>query len=115
MLAFKLSEGGLMLAFKLSMPGVASWNGRWSGEGREYVIVKSLGRSKAAGARGAEILAGAPYGYGFGDGWFASVSVREVDPAEARKLRRTSAGFCGYDWMVESIIRDGKILATVAA
>ena len=98
-----------MLAFKLSMPGVASWNGRWSGEGREYVIVRSLGRSKAAGAHEAKILAGAPYGYGFGDGWFASVSVREVDPTEARKLRRTSAGFCGYDWMVDSIIDHGKI------
>lgn len=104
-----------MLAFHLSMPGVASWNGRWSGEGHNYVIVRSLGRSKEAGRIEAQIEAQSPYGYAFGDGWYASVRVESVDPATARKLRSKSSGFCGYDWMVDSIIDHGEILVASVA
>lgn len=98
-----------MIAFELSMPGVGSWNGRWSGEGRAYVKLVSLGRSAVATAREAEIVAGSPFRYDFGDGWAASVSARLVDGAETRSLRRSSAGFCGYDWMVDEIVADGRI------
>ena len=28
--------------FKLSMPGRSSWNGGWSGEGRNYLVVREL-------------------------------------------------------------------------
>jgi len=98
-----------MLAFTLSMPGVGSWDGRWSGAGRPYVIVRPV-RSKAAKEFAEEILDGSPYRYDFGDGWAASVSVREVDGVEARKLRRASAGFCGYGWMVDEIMEHGRIL-----
>lgn len=97
------------------MPGVNSWNSRWSGEGREYVIVRSLGRSKGAGELEAQVAAASPYGYDFGDGWRASVSAKLVTPAEARKLRRESAGFAGYDWMVDSIIDHGEILVAAVA
>jgi hypothetical protein len=31
--------------------------------------------------------------------------------SEARKLERISAGFCGYDWMINSIIRRGYIVS----
>lgn len=99
-----------MIAFELSMPGVASWNGRWTGEGRSYVIVRSLGRSRAAIERELELTNDSPYRHDFGDGWAASVSVRSVEPQEARKLRSHSSGFCGYDWMVEEIIDHGRIL-----
>jgi hypothetical protein len=34
---------------------------------------------------------------------------------EARKIERKSVNFCGYDWMIESIIRDGEILVTPSA
>jgi hypothetical protein len=98
-----------MIAFTLSMPGVASWNGRWSGEGNSYVRVRSLGRGKSAGAREQEIVAESPYSYSFGDGWRASVEVRHVDASQARKLRRESAGFAGYDWMIDSIVEHGAI------
>jgi hypothetical protein len=49
------------------------------------------------------------YHYNFGDGWAAGVSVRTVDAAEARKLRRKSDGFSGYDWMIDSIVQHGEI------
>jgi hypothetical protein len=38
------------------------------------------------------------------------VTVKEIpDRKTAAKLRKISSGFCGYDWMVRSIMRDGYI------
>lgn len=99
----------MILCFTLSMPGVASWNGRWSGEGRLYAKVINLGKSQKADLKGQELIKGSPYRYFFGDGWVASVSVREVDAKETAKIRRKSQGFCGYDWMIDSIRYYGMI------
>jgi hypothetical protein len=99
----------VILCFELSMPGCASWNGRWSGEGRAYLLVKNLGTSQKAKARGLEILQKRTFGYSWPDGWRASISVKEVTSQEARRLRKLSAGFCGYSWMVDSILRVGEI------
>ena len=99
----------MILAFELSMPGVSSWNGRWSGEGRNYVKVVNMGRTQKAEAKAREILDKEYYRYSFGDGWAAGVSVKQVDAREAAWLRRKSDGFCGYDWMVDSIRMHGEI------
>jgi len=56
-----------------------------------------------------EILDKGYYRYDFGDGWAAGVTVRKVDTKEAGKIRRKTNGFCGYDWMVQSIQDHGKI------
>lgn len=90
----------MLLAFELSMPNVNSWNGRWSGEGKLYARVRSFRKDPEFKDY---------YHHNFGDGWSAGVKVRKVDAAEARKLRARSAGLCGYDWMIDSIVRDGKI------
>ena len=91
-----------MIVFRLSMPNVGSWNGRWSQEGqlfvkcrREYGVPKEYWNKS--------------FLYDFGDGWTARVSVERMPAAEARKLERKSKGFCGYDWMVDSIIKNGEI------
>lgn len=92
-------------AFVLSMPGRASWNGNWSGSGQAHVRVRTFNtRSKAAPEERA-------YYYHWSDGWCACVTVREVDASEARRLRKATAGFSGYDWMVDSIIEHGEIRA----
>jgi len=91
----------MLLAFELSMPGVNSWNGRWTGEARPHVKVLSVG-AKCLAKPGR-------YEYDFGDGWRAAVTVRTVDGATARKLRKASDGFCGYDWMVDEIRFHGRI------
>jgi len=90
----------MRIAFKLSMPGVNSWDNRWSGEAKRYVIVRSTKRDD---------IAGNSYGYNFGDGWYACVRAEEVTANEAAMLRRKSDGFCGYEWMVDSIIIHGEI------
>ena len=97
----------MILSFTLSMPGVNSWNGKWSGEGEFYAKTINFGKSQKA----KEILGKGYYHYSFGDGWAAGVSVKQVDAKEAAKIRRISSGFCGYDWMVDSIIWNGKIKA----
>jgi len=99
----------MILSFELSMPGIGSWNGKWSGAGGLYAIVKNLGRSQKAEAKGREIIENGSYAYGWNDGWSARIRVREVDAAEARKIRRASRGFYGYDWMVQLILFYGKI------
>jgi hypothetical protein len=99
-----------MLAFTLSMPGVGSWNGRWSGEERIHVRLVPVRAGAKSRARADELLAERYWRYDFGDGWAAGVSVREVDGPEARQLQRRSAGFCGYDWMVDEIMEHGRIL-----
>lgn len=91
----------MLLAFELSMPGVNSRNGRWTGEARRYVKVLRVGTGCLAKP--------GRYIYNFGDGWRAAVEVREVDGKESRKLRRVSDGFCGYDWMVDEIRFHGRI------
>lgn len=98
----------MILAFRLNMPGVRSWNGRWSGEGKDYVKVVTL-RGKAGETKGRQILSEGSFDYCFGDGWLARVDVEEVGSAGAARLRKKSAGFCGYDWMVDSIVKNGRI------
>ena len=93
------------IAFKLSMPNCGSWNGKWSGEDRLHVIVKTLTNQIAD-----KVLEQSSYYYNFGDGWGASISVEQIDGKTSRTLKRKSVGFCGYDWMVSSIIRNGKII-----
>jgi hypothetical protein len=90
------------ISFELSMPGRNSWNGRWSGESTVYAIVYSFRKMPTTFKLGY-------YSYDFGDGWRAAVTVREVDKPTAKMLKKRSKGFCGYDWMVDSIISDGAI------
>ncbi len=101
----------MILAFTLSMPGSPSWNGRWSGEDRLFVKLVSFVGAKR-GAKAKTILDNGPYFYRWTDGWRACIDVEEVDAKRAAQLRRKSAGFNGYDWMVDTIITYGKPLAT---
>ena len=97
------------LAFTLSMPNNNAWNGRWSGEENLYVVVKAFGRAKKTAERFAPLI-GHAFSYNFGDGWRASVLVREVKGHEVIELRKKSKGFCGYDWMIDEILKHGRIL-----
>lgn len=99
----------MILVFILSMPSSGAWDGKWSGDGKLYAKIVNLGRSKKAEAEATKILATRYYRYNFGDGWVAGIEVKEVDGKEATKIRRASHGFCGYDWMVNSIRNHGRI------
>lgn len=91
-----------MIVFKLTMPGVGSWNGKWSQEGQLFVRTR---RERDVPKE----LWDKDFFYRWSDGWCACVSVTRMPAAEARKLERKSKGFCGYDWMIRSIIKHGDI------
>lgn len=104
--------------FKLSMPGRSSWNGGWSGEGRNYAVVRDLSDGDLA-----RLFDVAPDGiyvaqcrrswtHRWSDGWIAQVAVRVVPIGEELKK---SDGFHGYEWMVDNILRKGDPHAEVTS
>lgn len=95
----------MTLLFELTMPGVASWNGRWSGEEKRYLLCKSFTAIKGK-AKAEEILKIGSFGYHWPDGWRARVEVTKIESRDKRKFTKLSAGFCGYNWMVDSIIKN---------
>lgn len=98
----------MIVVFELNMPRCGSWNGQWSGQGQMYARVKSA-RSKELADKLKKIVKTGSYRYAWDDGWCARVDVRQIDSKEAAKIRRTSKGFCGYDWMIDSILKHGEI------
>lgn len=94
----------MTICFELTMPGRGSWNGRWSQEKDRHIIIRNLGPAK-----GRELTEKGTYRYRWADGWEAMITCTAVTSREAAKLRKASRGFCGYDWMVDSIIRYGMI------
>ena len=76
-------EIDMILCFKLSMPNAGSWNGKWSGQNKQYLKIVNLGNSKKSIEKAHKILnrktpqfASRPewgsYYYNFGDGWGAN-------------------------------------------
>lgn len=92
------------VAFILTMPGVGSRNGKWSGEGKLFAKVVMLGHAKA------RELDGKSFHYYWSDGWGARVQCKIVKGAEIRQINKTTQGFCGYEWMIDSIRTHGKIM-----
>jgi hypothetical protein len=97
------------VAFILTMPGNNSWNGKWSGDGKLFAKVRSMSSAKKNKEKLDNVLKSSPYYHRWEDGWVARVDVKMVDTNERKKLEEDSKGFCGYDWMIDSIIKDGII------
>lgn len=83
--------------FRLTMPGVASWDGKWSGEGRNYVIYETLSAAEIE-----HLSIPTSWRYAWDDGWCAEVRARVMEKGERKQK---SDGFNGYDWMVRNILR----------
>jgi len=97
----------MLIAFTLSMPSIGSWNGKWTANGNLYARVINIGSKKRVN----EILTRGSFRYNFGDGWVAGIDVKKVNAKEARRLRKESKGFYGYDWMIDSIRSNLEIIA----
>jgi len=96
------------IKYELSMPNVGSWNGRWTGENRYHVVVR---RYKTRDENTQKILNCKYCDYNFGDGWCARISIGEVENSvEAKRENKKSLGFYGYEWMIDSIEKNGEIL-----
>jgi len=90
---------GKRVIFELSMPRNNAWNGKWSGEENTYTVARELTGAKFASLK-------PRYTYDFGDGWMAAVSIREAKPRE-----KATNKFCGYEWMIDSILKRDTITA----
>lgn len=102
-----IPRGAMLVAFVLTMPNNNSWNGRWSGEDKLYARVRTY--SSRDLKHKLIQLVGNHY-YNFGDGWGANVEVKVVKADEAKKIRKKTAGFAGYEWMIDSLVLDGRIV-----
>ncbi len=102
------------LCFQLSMPSNNSWNRKWTGDDVFYARTRSF-NTKGSKVKAEAILAKGYYSYSFGDGWVAAVAVKQVSSAEKRKIDKKTKGFCGYEWMIDSIIQHGAIYADAPA
>jgi hypothetical protein len=102
----------IRVEFKLSMPGKASWDGHWSGEGKHYARVQTITNKAAVKLFGSDWNhrpaedTRRSFSYNWSDGWSAQVTVRIMFAGEKA---RKSDGFAGYDWMIDSILRHGEI------
>lgn len=97
------------LLFTLSMPNCGSWNGRWSGEKNIYAKTRRIMKEQEKNLK-FDLSQDNYFRYDFGDGWAAGISVDVVDAKEANKMLKKSRGFCGYDWMIDSILKNGEII-----
>lgn len=102
----------MLVSFELTMPSRASWNGRWSGEDRKYYVVKTLSARFIKNNPHLQFLNTTGrdgFYYRWEDGWAANVDVERIDAVQAKHRRKVSSGFCGYEWMITSILHKGVI------
>ena len=95
-----------IICFELTMPNRGSWNGAWSGENKGHFIIHQFTKQQLSKI---PHIIGA-WDYSWNDGWVARIESYTVDSKTAQRLKRRNAGFCGYDWMVASIIKNNKII-----
>jgi hypothetical protein len=104
-----------IVSFELIMPNRGSWNGKWSGQDNKYYIIEKLSEKYLNNREWFKDLlkdGKDSWHYSWGDGWAANVTAQIIDSSEAKKRRKASKGFCGYDWMVQSIRMYGAIYAS---
>ncbi len=97
----------IYISFELTMPNRASWNGKWTNDGKKLWVVRKFKQKD-------EIVSSfdkpRSFYYNFGDGWGANVSTETVDRKTAKYRIKNSAGFSSYEWMVDEILKHGRIL-----
>lgn len=96
--------------FTLVMQQANSWNGKWSGENKNYTL------SRKITLRGRKLypkLKEGNYYYEWEDGWKVRISAVFVTKAEAERAERKSDGFLTYEWMIDSILKNGYITTTI--
>ena len=100
----------MFLSFELTMPNAKCWDGQWTGSKKPYLAFRKI--DKKIVIQFMEGQESKNFYYNFGDDWRAKVKVKKILSKEKNKLERISAGFCNYDWMIDSILKNGKIKYT---
>lgn len=98
----------MILSFEITMPNVGSWNGKWTGAENLHFAFRGLHKPVAL-----KVMDGKDernFHYNFGDGWSANIKVKPIDAKIKAKILRKNSGFMGYDWMIDSILKNTKII-----
>jgi len=98
----------MILSFELTMPNIGSWNGQWNGSDKRYFKCRKV--SQKVGEKFFKEKKIRNFYYSFGDGWGANIKVNEISISEKKQFEKISTGFLDYDWMIDSILTNGKIL-----
>ena len=88
------------MVFVLTMPGVASWDGVWSGEGNRYAVAMYLNEQAID-----KLELPNSWRHHWKDGWCAEINARLMQKGE--RLGKTQ-GLYGYEWMIDNILEYGR-------
>ena len=95
------------LLFSLTMPNPPSWNGKWSLANEKHTRARAFSDTEFNNLP--QNIIGTHY-YCWNDGWTAQINVSVTNSYEKKERHlKNSAGFCGYDWMIDSLIERGEI------
>ena len=87
------------IIFELTMPNVGSWDGKFTGAKNKYTVLSKLLKKDD------HSIIGKNWYYDFGDGWGANINCRLANKGE-----KPTNKFMGYEWMLKSIKKHGKII-----
>lgn len=99
----------MILSFEITMPNVGSWNGKWTEAKNAHFAFRNYPKKEAE-----RLMQGKEHRnfyYNFGDGWGANVKMKPILSSEMKKIERVNSGFMGYDWMIDSIVKNDNIIA----
>lgn len=103
-----------VLLFEYSHTSIGSWDRKWSGSGKVYAKEVNLtkGLKEHLEALGIDCGNGKnhTFHYDFKDGWACNVTMIVGTKTEFKEIMKHSQGFLGYDWMIDSILKYGRIL-----
>ena len=88
------------------MPNVRSWNGKWTGADKKYYVVQNISTTWLKKQEHFKDLlkdGRDNWHHSWSDGWGANVTAEIIGSPEAKRRRKISSGFCGYDWMIDNI------------
>lgn len=100
------------LCFELTMPNCGSWDGKWTGSKDYHFKLLSMSEHayKEAYKKYKHLYNGNSWHYSWNDGWGAEVRVTLIEAKDKKRFKKMSVGFCGYDWMIDSIIEVNEIM-----
>jgi hypothetical protein len=96
----------MYVVFTLTMPQRNTWNGKWSGDNDLYAVVKKFTKKHKKTVD--SIISRKSYSHSWEDGWTALIKTQLVTAVEAKNIKKKSKGFCGYEWMINNIIKYGS-------
>lgn len=103
-----------VLLFEYGHSKINTWDKKWSGEGKVFAKEVPLTTKKREKLieLGFDLHRGAKktFTYDFGDGWVANVTMTVGNKKDFEGIMKLSEGFMGYDWFIDSILENGKIV-----